>query len=143
MHDYTRHEQAKKLRGKGLTFKEIGEQFGVSPERIRQLIVKLDQKERKDRQAKEISNAPKPWWHGLKKETAKSLIWHGFTSRDSCLVFAADNLIIYRGSVDFGEDFESGGQKFTTKGIKKFPLSQVNEVRLWLGHDPISKGTRS
>lgn len=139
MHDYTRHEQAKKLRGEGLTFKAIGEQFGVTPERARQLIVRLERKELKERRAEEMSKAPKPWWNGLKKQTAKNLIQSRFNTRESCLVFAANDLTVYRGSVELEIYSESNGQKFYA-GSRRFPLSQVNEVRSWLGHDPISKG---
>jgi hypothetical protein len=137
MHDYTRHEQARKLRAEGLSFKEIGEKFGVSAGRARQLIAKLDQKELRAQRIEEANEKPKPWWHGLKKQTVANLEHCGFKSRESCSVFSANDLVIYRRTVDFGEDFEVMGRRFTTKGTKTFPLSQVNEVRGWLGFPPI------
>jgi len=67
---------AKRLREKKATYLEIAKVLGVSPQRVRQLIVSADR----------IAALPS-WTRGLTIQTAKILVGNGFSDKDKVFSF--------------------------------------------------------
>lgn len=128
-----RYEKAKRLRDTGLTLKAIGAELGVSSTRVRQMLEELERRawRAEHPQPEPDPPLPDPWWHGLSARTLNELQCASFDSRESCAVFASDNLTVSHGVVVF-RDTLSGD-------LWRVPLSVVNEVRAWLGCQPLTK----
>lgn len=139
MRDWKRYEEAKRLRDTGLTLKATGAVLGVSGGRVREMLTALERRERS--RAWEADNPrPKPWWHGLAHRTKYELERAGFDSRESCEVFAADDLTMWRGAVVFKDSDDADWWRWTHK---RFKLSMANEIRAWLGCQPFAKAPKA
>jgi hypothetical protein len=130
-----RLEEALILRNSGLTFKAIGEKFGVSKSRVAQMLWQLDNIKRREKIDAEIKADPNsgPWWYGLDRSTIHELIRSGKNSREDCIQFTSDNLVMWRGSVAL-PGWEEDRDVWSTSN-KKFKLKTVNKIRQWLGYD--------
>ena len=136
MRDWGRYDKAKSLKDTGLTTKSIAAEMGVSVTRVRHMLALVS---RRDEIAAIHAEHPSPpkWWEGLDVRTANLLVKNGFDNRSACMVFASDNLTIWRGSAVFqcGDDSED----WWRWSHKRFPLSKVNEIRVWLGVGQVGK----
>lgn len=136
---WERHEDAKRLRSNGMTLKAVGETLGVSVERIRQMLSELDRKNKKDAYAikkakSDAELASRNWWGGLSSRTSWHLERVGIKSRDDCIAFAGDDLILYRGTVVLPALKED--KKEWPMRDSRLSLEMVNEIRAWLGVQP-------
>lgn len=135
MRDWSRYEEAKRLRDSGLSLDAIGAELGVGASRVREMLKFLARKEREE--AWRAENPVSPRWHdGLKLSIRLELERKGFNSREACVVFAADELKTWHGVVVFQDcDYED----WWRYSDKRFPIAVVNEIRAWLGVPPYVK----
>ena len=137
--DWERHEDAKRLRSNGMTLKAVGETLGVSVGRVRQMLFDLDRKNQKDAYAIEQAKidaelASRSWWCGLSSKTTWYLERVGIKSRDDCIAFAGNDLILYRGTVVLPALKEY--KEYWSMRESRLSLEMVNEIRAWLGVHP-------
>ncbi|CAB4159773.1 hypothetical protein UFOVP726_9 [uncultured Caudovirales phage] len=124
--DWSRYEEAKRLRDSGLTLKQTGEAIGVSGNRVRQMLKALERREEYD------AHRAAEWWLGMdRNRVAWPLEQAGFASRDDCLTLAANDLELRGGYV-----YLPGWEKNQARVIS---LAVVNHARAWLGAPPFSK----
>lgn len=134
MRDWTRYEEAKRLRDSGMTFKAVGEALGVSAARARDLV--RGQENRAAYLAYREANPKAPdWFAGLSANTARRLKECGFNSREDCHFLAADDLQMWRGSVVL-PGWEEDRSVLWKWSDRKLSIAVVNEVRAWLGAEP-------
>jgi hypothetical protein len=137
--DWKRHEEAKRLRSNGMTLKAVGETLGVSVGRVRHMLSELDRKNKMDAYAIEKAKsdaelASRSWWGGLSSRTSWYLERVGIKSRDDCIAFAGDDLILYRGTVVLPALKED--RRDWSMRDSRLSLEMVNEIRAWLGVHP-------
>lgn len=131
MKNWSRREEAKRLRDTGMTYKEVGAAMGVSASYARVLVEQKRRREVVDQIRKR--NGP-PWYEGLDSKTVWELKRRGFESKQDCMIFLADDLPMHRGSVALpGWEEDRSNWRFSEK---KLPLGIVNEIRVWLGGSP-------
>lgn len=131
MRDWTRYENAKKLRDAGMTFKAVGVELCVSVERARQMVAAQERRER--RIAVEAENPSLvPWHRGLKYGTRYELERRGFTSKEDCGILCGDDLEVYRRSVAL-PGWQPCEKWEWERNDKRLSFALVNEVRAWLG----------
>ena len=130
MKDWSRYEEAKRLRDSGMTYKDVGERMGVSSTRAREMVISMERKLRWIRFRAE-NPKPKKWYEGLSFATSNRLHECGFSSREDCLILAKDDLQMFNRCVVLPWwETDRGMWRFSNK---KLSLKVVNEVRLWLG----------
>lgn len=79
---------------------------------------------------------PRPWWHGLREETAAELMRLGYENREDLRVFHAKPRIVNPSpnGRNMVYDPRHFAQPWLNDGIpKKITLAMFNEVRSWLG----------
>ena len=137
MRDWTRYEEAKRLRDSGLTLNEAGEALGVSRSRVYEMLGMLKRRDIHRAWALDNKIAP-PWWEGLGNKTRFALERAGFESREACVAFCADELTIWNRAVVFRDSDHAEWWRWTNR---RLPLGAVNEVRAWLGCQPYAEAT--
>ena len=140
MKDWTKHEEAKRLRDSGMTFKAIGAEIGVNYRHVGSMLKRLAIRNEYIAEGLEYPESKPTWWDGLDSRIAYELQDRGFYSREACMFFAGDEFTLYRGSVVLpGWDQEKNSFGYSDK---KITLSKVNKVRAWLGVNPYVPGPR-
>jgi hypothetical protein len=132
--DWTRYEEAKRLRDSGMTFKAIGISLGVGMQRAREIVEKQERRERA-LAAERDNPSPIPWHRGLAYGMKYKLEIRGFRSKEDCEILCSDDLVVYRRSVALPgwEPCEGWEWKCSEKRLS---FAEVNEVRAWLGASP-------
>ena len=138
MKDWTKHEEAKRLRDSGMKLSDIGAKLGVCKTTVSCLLKNLERKNLERRNLylsiRVTEYNELHWWDGLEYSTRDVLIKTGFNSREDCMFFASDKLTMWRGSIVLpGWEEDKSDWRWSKK---KLPLAIVNEVRAWLGVDP-------
>ncbi len=113
-----KHIAALEMKKLGKTFKEIGDDLGVSSGRARQIYLRAVGLERMGKQ-------PHKWTHGLSTKTANVLINAGFTDKNEVIAGLKAG--------EFGINPITEKAKFY--GIGHHTIS---EISLWAGADPAS-----
>lgn len=130
MRDWTKAEEAKRLRERGLTFRAVGEVLGCSANHARQLVLKIERRDRELAIGRPNYLARPPWWSGLSTRTVWELENAGFFSREDCMILAEDEMTSYSGWMN------PPGWKNSPWQRRMLSLKCVIEVRKWLGVSP-------
>ena len=115
-----------------MTLKAVGMKMGISRTRVAYMVGQVLRRDR--RLAEEEANPTPPHWAiELKFKTRCKLERAGFSSKESCYVFAADSFDVWSGAIVFKDSDYEDWQRWS---LKRFTPTEVNEIRAWIGCAP-------
>jgi hypothetical protein len=147
MKNIERYYQARRFRTDGLTLKEIGIKMGLSATRVREMIIRINKIEQREKYEKEHPESI-PWYRPLNDRAKTELNRHGLyhKRKEDFLIWGADKFEMYHGQVISPKAVKNVNGWPPYRTGEKLSLFTLNQLRAVLGFPqyipPIRKPTQ-